>query len=66
MNLDRTPLAMPHLEQAARFFRLACFLYGCLEREHLLNMKALTCWVPGDGAKVASGARGAVAPDLQR
>lgn len=41
MNTPLTPWFELAVQQAQRWHRLAWFLYGCLEREHLLNMQAL-------------------------
>jgi hypothetical protein len=37
-------LVRPHVEACTR---LAWFIFECLEREHLLNLKALSQWRPG-------------------
>jgi hypothetical protein len=37
------PLARPHVEACTR---LAWFIFECLEREHRLNLKALSEWRP--------------------
>jgi hypothetical protein len=42
--LPLTHLARPHAEACTR---LAWFIFGCLEREHLLNIKALAKSPPG-------------------
>jgi len=44
MNLPRIPWLDPTLWQTQRYHHLAWFLYGCVEREHLLNLDACTNW----------------------
>lgn len=39
-----TPLIDLTLHQAQRCHHLAWFVYGCLEREHVLNLEALVAW----------------------
>lgn len=44
MNTPFTPWIDLTLMQAQQCHRLAWFLYGCLEREHVLNQKACAAW----------------------
>jgi len=44
MNTPITPWIKLTLQQTQRCHHLAWFVYGCLEREHLLNMHALVAW----------------------
>jgi hypothetical protein len=68
MNVNRTPLAMPHLDQAARYMNLAWFVYGCFEREHRLTMNALGFhWArPSDMAKATAAARSSPSAELRQ
>jgi len=53
LNTPITPWIDLTLHQAQRCHHLAWFLYGCLEREHLLNVDALRRMVVSWG-RVAS------------
>lgn len=44
MNTPITPWINLTLHQAQRCHHLAWFLYGCLEREHRLNVHAFVAW----------------------
>jgi hypothetical protein len=44
MNTPSTPWIDLTLQQAQRWHHLAWFLYGCLEREHVLNVDAFVAW----------------------
>ena len=44
MNLPVMPWCNLLLQQSQKCHNLAWFLYGCAEREHLLNMDAWVTW----------------------
>lgn len=44
MNLMRTPWAALMDMQPQRCQQIACFIYGWVEREHVLNMAACAVW----------------------
>jgi hypothetical protein len=44
MNTPNSPWIDLTLQQAQRWHHLAWFLYGCLEREHVLNVDAFVAW----------------------
>jgi len=44
VNTNITPWLDMTLHHAQRCHHLAWFLYGCLEREHLLNVEAFLAW----------------------
>lgn len=53
MNTPMTPWIDLTLEQARRWQHLVWFLYGWVEREHLLNLDALAAgWLRGAAVMV--------------
>jgi hypothetical protein len=44
VSLPRVPWLDPTLQHAEQVQQVAWFLYGCMEREHLLNVDACVTW----------------------
>lgn len=44
MKTPIMPFVDLSLQQAQRWNHLAWFLYGCIEREHVINMNAFVAW----------------------
>jgi len=62
MNTPSTPWIDLTLQQAQRWHHLAWFLYGCLEREHVLNVDAFVAWWMRGVASRTSSARSSAMP----